>query len=75
MILKVIPAARVEAFKLRHYYRSRDSKQTTTPVFEADELTRMGVDYTNVNRNNMKPNFNLPACWTARDDLRPTAKL
>ena len=73
MILKVIPAAHVETFKLRHYYRSRDSKQTTTPVFEADDLTRMGIDYTSpFDRNNIKPNFDLPACWKARDDLRPT---
>jgi len=72
MILKVIPASRVETFKLRHYYRSRDSKQTTTPVFDADELTRMGVDYTTVDRKNIKPTLELPDCWKQREDLIPS---
>ena len=63
MVLKVIPADRLETFKLRHYYRSRDSKQSTASVFDADEFTRQGVDYTNVNRKNPKVSLSLPSCW------------
>ena len=50
MVLKVIPAKKLEVFKFRHYYRSKDSKKATPSVHEVDELTRNGLDYTLLSR-------------------------
>jgi hypothetical protein len=60
MVSKVLPATKVETFKIRHYYRSKDSKQTSKPIFEADELTRRGIDYTSPNEAIKKT---YPTCW------------
>ena len=62
MVAKVLPATKVESLKIRHYYRSRDSKQSTKPVFEADELTRRGIDYTGTETVEVQKT-RTPRCW------------
>ena len=64
MVSKVIPLDKVEILKIRHYYRSKDSKQSSKPIFEADELTRAGIDYTS-----LSPRAN-PSCWINVDSLQ-----
>ena len=68
MVLKVIPATKMEIFKYRHFYRSKDTKQSTMNIYDADELTRQGVDYTTVPNGSARRKSEgkireLPSCW------------
>ena len=73
MVLKVIPASKLEIFKYRHFYRSKDSKQSTMSIYDADELTRQGIDYTSVPHGNVKnkgqgKTREVPSCWESLED-------
>ena len=68
MVLKVIPAIKLELFKYRHFYRSKDTKQNTMNIYDADELTRQGIDYTTVPHGDVMNKGKgkireTPPCW------------
>jgi hypothetical protein len=60
MVNKVIPAERVEIFKIRHYHRSEVSRANSPSVFEVDESTRKGKHY---QKQRAKDTLAMPWCW------------
>lgn len=74
MVLKVIPATKLELFKYRHFYRSKDTKQNTMNIYDVDELTRQGIDYTTVSYGNTRTKDKgkireIPSCWKRLDNV------
>ena len=74
MVLKVIPATKLELFKYRHFYRSKDTKQNTMNIYDVDELTRQGIDYTTVPYGNARTKDKgkvreTPSCWKRLENV------